>query len=593
MKMKYPKEYLDEIKLRVKVSQIAGKYVQLKKRGKEFIGLSPFKNEKTPSFTINDEKGFYHCFSTGEHGNIFDFLMKTRSLGFGEAVKVLASEAGMQPYKFSKFDKEKEEKYSKYKKIIKEYSDYFQNQLFDEKNSFALDYLKERKLSEEAIKKFQLGYVPINNFFNELSKKYSIDDIKSTGLYYFIEKNEKYIDRFKNRIIFPIFNLSGDAVAFGGRIIKGDNIAKYINSPETEFFKKGRQLFNLNLAKDERSNTKEVIIVEGYMDVISLYSRGIKNVISNCGTAITESQINLIWKFFSNPIICLDGDKSGQQAALRIAERLIPFINEENRIYFSILHQGKDPDDIIKELGKEGFLKFLERKNIIQSFIWDSYVNKINVNNPYEVTRFEKQMRKLCFLIKDDTLKKYILEDFLTKINNLTPNVNKRVNYNYSKQKNFKVLNETKKIHLQKKDLTRENLVEFSILFIMIFYGKAIKNSLESISQITFSNSENEKLKTLLINQINSNRAEKEIENEAIKINPNLVENIVENSNLKLIVNKKNYEQIKELFEDFMNDLIEGQNKKKIESLERKLINNMEENAYSELLKLKNQINRD
>tara|TARA_Y100000816_G_C26102824_1_gene584998 strand:+ start:437 stop:2218 length:1782 start_codon:yes stop_codon:yes gene_type:complete len=593
MKMKYPKEYLDEIKLRVKVSQIAGKYVQLKKRGKEFIGLSPFKNEKTPSFTINDEKGFYHCFSTGEHGNIFDFLMKTRSLGFGEAVKVLASEAGMQPYKFSKFDKEKEEKYSKYKKIIKEYSDYFQNQLFDKKNSFALDYLKKRKLSEEAIKKFQLGYVPINNFFNELSKKYSIDDIKSTGLYYFIEKNKKYIDRFKNRIIFPIFNLSGDVVAFGGRIINGENLAKYINSPETEFFKKGRQLFNLNLAKDERSNTKEVIIVEGYMDVISLYSRGIKNVISNCGTAITESQINLIWKFFSNPIICLDGDKSGQQAALRIAERLIPFINEENRIYFSILHQGKDPDDIIKELGKEGFLKFLERKNIIQSFIWDSYVNKINVNNPYEVTRFEKQMRKLCFLIKDDTLKKYILEDFLTKINNLTPNVNKRVNYNYSKQKNFKVLNETKKIHLQKKDLTRENLVEFSILFIMIFYGKAIKNSLESISQITFSNSENEKLKTLLINQINSNRAEKEIENEAIKINPNLVENIVENSNLKLIVNKKNYEQIKELFEDFMNDLIEGQNKKKIESLERKLINNMEENAYSELLKLKNQINRD
>ena len=154
MIMKYPKEYLDEIKLRLKVSQVVGKYVQLKKRGKEFIGLSPFKNEKTPSFTINDEKGFYHCFSTGEHGNIFDFLMKTRSLGFGEAVKVLAAEAGMQIYKFSKYDKEKEEKYVKYKKIIKEYSEYFQNQLFDKKNSFALDYLKERKLSEEAIKNF-------------------------------------------------------------------------------------------------------------------------------------------------------------------------------------------------------------------------------------------------------------------------------------------------------------------------------------------------------------------------------------------------------------------------------------------------------
>ena len=214
-------------------------------------------------------------------------------------------------------------------------------------------------------------------------------------------------------MFFPILNLSGDTVAFGGRIIGDANLAKYINSPETEFFKKGRQLFNLNLAKDERSNSKEVIIVEGYMDVISLYSRGIKNVISNCGTAITESQINLIWKFFSDPIICLDGDKSGQQAALRIAERLFPFINDENKIFFSIIDDGKDPDDIIKNLGKEGFLKFLENKTVIQSFIWDSFVNKINTNNPYEVTKFEKQMKKLCSSIKDSTLKKYILEDFL------------------------------------------------------------------------------------------------------------------------------------------------------------------------------------
>ncbi len=593
MKMKYPKEYLDEIKVRLKVSQVVGKYIQLKKRGKEFIGLSPFKNEKTPSFTINDEKGFYHCFSTGEHGNIFDFLMKTKSLGFGEAVKVLASEAGMQVYKFTKYDKEKEEKYNNYKKIIKEYSDFSQNQLFDKKNYFALNYLKERKLSDEAIKKFQLGYIPTNNFFEELSKKYSIEDIKLTGLYYLVEKNQKFIDRFRNRIIFPIFNLSGDAIAFGGRIINDTNLAKYINSPETEFFKKGRQLFNLNFAKDERANSNEVIIVEGYMDVISLYSRGIKNVISNCGTAITESQINLIWKFFSNPIICLDGDKSGQQAALRIAERLFCLINEENKIHFSILNQGKDPDDIVKDLGKEGFLKFLENKIIIQSFIWETYVNKINTNNPYEVTKFEKQMRKFCSSIKDDTLKKYILEDFLSKINKLTPNVNSKVDYNFSKRKNFRVLNETKKIHLQKKDFTRENLIEFSILYIMIFHGGAVKNDINRISTIIFSNPENEKLKNILIHLIIKNKNEKELENEALKVNSNLVKNIIENSNLKLIVNNKNYDQIKEIFEDFTSDLLESQSKKKIESLEKKLINNMEEKAFTELIKLKSQINRE
>ena len=593
MTMKYPKEYLDEIKLRVKVSQVVGKYVQLKKRGKEFIGLSPFKNEKTPSFTVNDEKGFYHCFSTSEHGNIFDFLMKTRSLRFGEAVRALASEAGMEIYKFTQYDKEKEERFNKYKKILKDYSEYFQKQLFNKNNSFALEYLKDRKLSEDVIKKFQLGYVPINNFFDELLKKYTEEDIKLTGLYYFVENNKKYIDRFKNRIIFPIFNLSGDVIAFGGRIIKNNKLAKYINSPETEFYKKGRQIFNLNFAKEERSSSKNVIIVEGYMDVISLYSNGIKNVISNSGTALTESQINLIWKFFSDPIICLDGDKSGQQAAVRIAERLFCLINEENRIYFSILEQGKDPDDIIKDLGKEGFLRFLDNKKIIQSFIWDAYLKKINIKNPYEVTKFEKQMRKLCSSIKDDTLRKYILENFLSKINQLTPNINNKINYSFTKRKNFKVLNETRKIHLQKKDLTRENLIEYSILFIMIFYGGAVKNDIEKISSIAFSNSNNENLKNILIELIKSNKKEKEIENQAITDYPDLVKNIIENSNLRLIVNKKNYDQIKELFKDFTSALIEGLNKKKIESLEKKLINNMEEKAYSELLKLKSQINRE
>ena len=593
MIMKYPKEYLDEIRLRLKVSQVVGKYVQLKKRGKEFIGLSPFKNEKTPSFTVNDEKGFYHCFSTGEHGNIFDFLMKTRSLKFGEAVKALAQEAGMEIYRFNKYDKEKEEKFIKYKKIIKEYSENFQKQLFEEKNSFALKYLKDRKLSLDTIKKFQIGYVPTNNFFDELKKNYSVEDIKSTGLYYFVEKNQKYIDRFKNRIIFPILNLSGDTIAFGGRIINNNNLAKYINSPETEFYKKGRQIFNLNFAKDERSFSKEVIIVEGYMDVLSLYSKGFKNVISNSGTALTENQINLIWKFFSDPIICLDGDKSGQQAATRIAERLFSLISEENKIFFTILEQGKDPDDIIKERGKEGFSKFLKNKVIIQSFIWDTLINKIDTGNPYEIAKFEKQIRKLCSSIKDDTLRKYILEDFLTKINKLTPNVNYKVNSTLPRKVNFKVLNETKKIHLQKKDFTREKLVEFSLLFIMIFYGGAITKVVDRLVKIDFNDAENESLKKTLIDLIKSSKSDKEIENAAIEANSSLVKNVLENSNLRIIIFKKNYEQIKELFEDLTNDLIEMHNKKKIESLEKKLINNMEEKAYTELLKLKSQINRE
>ena len=365
--MKYPKEYLDEIKLRLKVSQVVGKSVQLKKRGKEFIGLSPFKNEKTPSFTVNDEKGFYHCFSSSEHGNIFDFLMKTKSIGFGEAVKTLAAEAGMQPYRFSNFDKKKDLRFQVYKKIFQSYSSFFHEQLFYEDNKAALDYLSNRGFKKDTIKNFQIGYVPWkNNFYNQLLKSFSEEEISLTGLYYKNEKTGKFVDRFNSRILFPVNNISGDTVAFGGRIIKEGKLAKYINSPETEFYKKGNMIFNLDKAKDCRSETNEVIIVEGYMDVVSVYSSGIKNVISNSGTAITEKQINLIWKFFSNPIICLDGDESGQNAAYRISEKLFPYIDEKNKIFFSIMPEGKDPDDLIKKEGKNVFIDVLKQKKLFK-----------------------------------------------------------------------------------------------------------------------------------------------------------------------------------------------------------------------------------
>ena len=391
--MKYPKEYLDEIKLRLKVSQVVAKSVQLKKRGKEYVGLSPFKNEKSPSFTVSDEKEFYHCFSTGEHGNIFDFLMKIKSLSFGEAVKALAAEAGMSPYKFTKMDTEKEKRFNSYKNIFKEYSDYFHKQIFEYENSQALKYLEKRGINQNIIKEFHLGYVPWqNNFYEKIKTKYSEEEIKLTGLYYKNEKNNKFVDRFNSRIIFPINNLIGEAIAFGGRIIKESYLAKYINSPETEFYKKGRTVFNLDKAKALRSETEEVVIVEGYIDVVSLHASGIKNVISNSGTALTETQIELIWKFFSDPIICLDGDPSGQSAALRIAEKLLMLINENNKMYFSILPKGEDPDDFIKKNGKEKFIEFLKSKKIIQSYIWDTYLSEINTNNPFEVSKFEKRL---------------------------------------------------------------------------------------------------------------------------------------------------------------------------------------------------------
>ena len=595
--MKYPKEYLDEIKLRLKVSQVVGKSIQLKKRGKEFIGLSPFKNEKSPSFTVNDEKEFYHCFSSGEHGNIFDFLMKTKSIGFGEAVRTLATEAGMQPYRFSNFDKKKDLRFQNYKNILKDYSNYFHQQLSQEKNKEALNYLLRRGLNKNTIEEFQLGYVSWkNDFYEELLKKYSEEDINLTGLYYKNEKSGKYVDRFNSRVIFPINNISGDTIAFGGRIIRESKLAKYINSPETEFYKKGSMIFNLDKAKDARAETDEVIIVEGYMDVVSVYSAGIKNVIANSGTALTERQIDLIWKFFSNPIICLDGDQSGQKAALRIAEKLFPFINEKNKIYFSIMPEGKDPDDYIKQNGKEELLTLLKDKQVIQSFIWNYYLSKINQNDPFEISKFEKEIKRLSYSIKDETLKKYVLEDFLEKIKKLTPIQTSRQNYNYTKfnkKKDYQILKETKILHQKRKDLSKIQIIESSILFIILNYLEIASKKLEELSEIEFLSEKNENLKKSIISSL-ANCGDKD--SLLSKVNDEyekLIEEINENSNIQIVVKNKSSQDIHDLLDELLLDFKEQNNLKKIESLEKRLINNLDENSYSELIKLKSQLNRE
>ncbi len=595
--MKYPKEYLDEIKLRLKVSQVVGKIVRLKKRGKEYIGLSPFKNEKSPSFTVNDEKEFYHCFSSGEHGNIFDFLMKTKSIGFGEAVRSLAAEAGMQPYRFSNFDKKKDLRFQTYKNIFKDYCTHFHEQLFNFKNKEASDYLLKRGLKKNAIEEFQLGYVPWqNNFHEELLKKYSEEEINLTGLYYKNDKTGKYIDKFNSRIIFPVNNITGDTIAFGGRIIRQGKLAKYINSPETEFYKKGNMIFNLDKAKDTRSEKDEVLIVEGYMDVVSVYSSGIKNVIANSGTALTERQIILIWKFFSNPIICLDGDDSGQKAALRIAEKLFPLINEKNKIFFSIMPDGTDPDDYIKQKGKDGLENLLKEKEIIQSFIWNFHLSKIDQNNPYEISKFEKEIKRLSYSIQDETLKKYVLEDFLEKIKKLTPIQNSKQNYRHSpfkKKKDYYILKETKLLHQKKKDLSKIQIIEFSILYLILNYMQIALKKIEELSEIKFLSEKNQSLKDVIISSISEGS-----DNEAIssKINTDydkIINEISENSNIQIITKNKDEQDIQELLDELIQDHQEQSNLLKIESLEQKLINNLDENSYSELIKLKSQLNRE
>ena len=588
--MKYPKEYLDEIKLRLKVSQIVGKTVKLKRRGKEFIGLSPFTSEKTPSFTVSDEKGFYHCFSSGEHGNIFDFIMKTQSLKFGEAVRQLASEAGMQQYRFTNFDLEKEKRYQTYKSILKDYSEYHHKAILG-KETLPLDYLNKRGIRKEIISEFQIGFVPKNSdYFNELKKKFDEKEIIDTGLFYKNEKYNRYVNRFHSRIIFPIKNLTGDVIAFGGRNINNENTAKYINSPETEFYKKGRHIFNLDKAKSARNNDQEVIVVEGYMDVISIYSSGIKNVVSNSGIALTENQINLIWRFFSKPVICLDGDKSGQKASLRIAENLLQFIKENNKINFINLPNNLDPDDFIKEKGRRNFENLIKTSLPIEEFIWNIYLKDLDKSDPYAATKFEKKFKNLCQSIQDNTLKKYILEKYLEKIRNLTPL--QRFN-NRKKVENYKILNETMKIAVAREHLTKEEIKEYSILYIMYNYPKIVSPRIEIFTDIQFSSSNLNALKTELLNFISSGNFERNDMKNLDKNYLNLINDINQNSVIKNIFMKKDDNQQVDLLNEILKELNEIKFSKKIDQLEEKLMDNFDEKSYSDLIELKKQINKE
>ena len=592
--MKYPKEYLEEIKTRLKVSQVVGKSVKLKKRGKEFIGLSPFSNEKTPSFTVNDEKGFYHCFSSSEHGNIFDFLMKTKNYKFGEAVRTLASDAGMQPYRFTKQDEEKQKRWMTYNSILEKYTNLCHEELISEKHSTILEYLNKRKLTKKEIIFFKIGYSPNkNDFYEELRKEFDEKQISYSGIYYFDENKKKYNDRFRDRIIFPVKSLNGSVFALGGRTLSKTTFAKYINSPETEFYKKGNNLYNINSAKESRDKNEEVFIVEGYMDVVNLHKFGIKNVVANLGTAMTERQIDLIWRFFKNPIICLDGDASGQKAALRAAERMFPLMKPDYNIYFLTLPENLDPDAYINQKGKEAFIKLAESKLEIQNFIWDSYYQDIDKNNPRSLTLFEKKIKALCNEVKDKTLAKYFLENFMSRINELTPIINFRKN-NISKfKKMINPLQKTKEVYKQRNKFEEKELKEFSILFLVINNLDIFRKKIELISEITFSSNIMNEFKKKLIDYLLSekffNRKKINLEDFEQKFR-DMINLIIMNAPIKIIYKNKNEAEIVLMFNEIINEIKKIELRRKIETLEDKVSINLDESLYSELLSLRSQL---
>ena len=587
--MKYPKEYLEEIKNRLKVSTVVSKTVNLKKRGKEFVGLSPFKSEKTPSFTVNDEKEFYHCFSTGEHGNIFDFVMKTQNLKFGEAVKMLANLAGIRAYTFSRQDEERQKKWFEYKSIYSKYIDIYHNELLNNKEaSKAKNYLKKRNLDLEQVKNFKIGYVTSNIDTYEIFKKdFNEKDLNECGLFYFDEKNKKFIERFRDRLIFPIKNISGDAIALGGRIIDENKyLAKYINSPETHFFKKGSNLFNLDKARKLSNKVENIFLVEGYMDVIGLYKNNIENVVANLGTALTIKQIVTLNQFFNHIVICFDGDDSGYKAALRAAENTIVELQPEKKISFLFLPDNHDPDSFANKYGKEYFLEFSKKESLsIHDFIFNHYY-KITEKNPSSLALFEKKLRSVATTIKDEYIKKYILEYFLEKISDLTPNINKKNKKNYVL--NTKSLKKTKDIFIETKSLTSIEIKEFSLLYILINKPEIIQNNNYILEEIKFFSKENKMIFEKLLNHTNNFET---INLENLNIDKSLIERINKYASIRYILSKNLNDEHKllEILKEIVRDLKNYELEFRIAELESRFSKDLSEVTFNELKELKKQ----
>ncbi len=585
--MKYPKEYLDEIKTRLKVSTVVSKSVKLKKRGKEFVGLSPFKTEKTPSFTVNDEKGFYHCFSTTEHGNIFDFIMKTQNLKFGEAVKYLANLAGMQPYTFSKKDEEREKQWNEYSEIFKLYVEFYHKELLqNESFNFAREYLKKRNLSKKEVVDFKIGYVPHSpNFFENIKSKYNKKIIIDTGLFYFDERKNHYVERFKDRIIFPINSITGQPIALGGRTIKENNyLAKYINSPETPFFKKGSNLYNLDYARKLSNKVEYVYLVEGYMDVVSLNSKGIENVVANLGTSLTDRQVSVLNQFYDDLIICFDGDESGYKAALRAAENLIKELKPEKQISFLFLPDKEDPDSFVNKNGKDYFIEFTKEKKIsIHNFIFNHYKN-LAKNNPSSLAIFEKKIRSIAYSIKDEFIKKYVLEFFLEKISSLTPNANQNKNKTFYKK--AKSLKSTQKYFNETKNLSSIEIKEFSFLYLIINNLELVKNNLNLLENVKLFSNENKIIYDSLFKKLQSEQ-EPSINN--LSLDPQILNKISKFASIKHILNKLEKDEFKvlELLEEIIRDIKNYELESRIEELESKFSKDLNENTFNEIKELK------
>jgi DNA primase len=396
--MKFSDSFLDEIRARLPVSQVVGRRVPLKRAGREWKGLSPFNKEKTPSFTVSDQKGFYHCFSSGKHGDVFTFLMETEGLSFPEAVERLAGEAGLElPKPDPQFERIAKERLGLFD-ALEAAARLFEEALVAPDGREALLYAERRGLSRETLKEFRIGFAPNAKEALKtalLKKGFTEAQILEAGLLIKPDDGRPTYDRFRNRLTIPILDAKSRVIAFGARALDPASEPKYLNSPETRLFDKGSTVFNFARARQSAFKSGEVVVVEGYMDVIALHQAGFTNAVATLGTAFTERQMELLWQLAAEPIVCFDGDRAGEAAAARAIDRMLPNLREGHSFRFAFLPEGSDPDDLVRTKGARAFAECLSTARPLIDVLWQRELKTHVIDTPERRAAFEERLERL------------------------------------------------------------------------------------------------------------------------------------------------------------------------------------------------------
>lgn len=393
--MSFPPQFLDELRTRLPVSEVVGRRVTLQRRGREFIGLCPFHTDSKPSMNVVDDKNFYHCFACGAHGDIIKFVMENEGMAFPEAVEKLAEMAGLEVPKETPAERERAKQRNTLHDVLEHACNWFEQKLAGPGGAEALDYLRGRGLSKKTIEHFRLGWAPDSRTaMTQSMKAEGIDEalLVEAGLLRKPEGGGDAYDYFRGRVMFPITDRRGRVIAFGGRIL-GDGQPKYLNSPDTPVFHKGRVLYGLAQAREAARKSEEIVVAEGYMDVIALSQGGFPQAVAPLGTALTEDQIAELWKLANEPIVCFDGDTAGMRAAARAADRALPMLKPGHSLRFVTLPQGQDPDDLISQHGAKAMRDVLDAAVPLSDFIWQQELTAQPVTTPERIADFQTRMR--------------------------------------------------------------------------------------------------------------------------------------------------------------------------------------------------------